>query len=311
MTEPHKTGWIAICLAGILGFPVTPAVFAMDWASTDAVIIANFGGNNDGIPRSGTIFEGEGPVRASGAGEVIFVHNPGNSASRIPSPLGAWIAIDHGDGLISLYSHLETPSSIPVPDQPEQGRAIASAGQSGWSDRQGFSFAFFDRKERRWINPSMIITPLPDTVEPVIHSVELIGADGRVFNPAAARNIDQGRYTLSVHATDVIFSPSNDPPDTAVFPRRGSPTPPLAPYRILCSVNGQETGALSFETYSARNGILMVPRNGLVPARQVYARYPSFEIGDVWFTRGQATLEIIVRDIPGNSRSVTFRLQVD
>jgi hypothetical protein len=345
MTYPNKTGGIAFCLAaccicrflrhfgslqgkkspnrrfvdvlcakrnkllaGILGFLVIPAIFAMDWASTDAGIIANFGGNNSGIPYSGTVFEGEGPVRASGAGEVIFFDNPGNSASRIPSPLGAWIAIDHGDGLISLYSHLETPPSVPVPDHPEQGRVIAEAGQSGWSDRQGFSFAFFDRKERRWINPSMIIAPPLDAVEPVIHSVELIGADGRVFNPGVTRNINQGRYTLSVHATDVIFSP---PGNTGGAASGSRTTPSLAPYRILCSVNGQETGVLSFETYAARDGTLMVPRNGLVPARQVYARYPAFEVGDLWFTRGQATLEIIVQDILRNSRSVIFRIQVD
>jgi hypothetical protein len=287
-----------------------PAVFAMDWPSLDAVMAANFGGNNNGMPYSETIFEGEGPVRASGTGDVIFVNNSESSASRIPSPLGAWIAVDHGDGLISIYSHLEDPPSIPVPDQPGQGRVIAAAGQSGWSNRQGFSFSFFDRKERRWINPSMIITPFPDTTEPVIHSVELISADGRVFNPALIKNINQGRYTLSVYVTDTIFSSSN-PADAAALSRRNSQTFPLAPFRILCSVNGQETGVLSFETYSARNGTLMVPRNGLVPVRQVYARYPAFEIGDLWFTRGQVSLEIIVQDILRNSRSVTFRLQVD
>jgi hypothetical protein len=267
----------------------------MDWPQAEAAMTANFGGNDNGLPRLLSVFEGEGPVRASGAGEVIFV-NTANSASRIPSPLGAWIAIDHGDGLISIYSHLEDPPAIPVPDQPEQGRVIAAAGQSGWSNRKGFSFAFFDRKERRWINPAMIITPLPDTMTPAIHSVELIDAGGRVFNPALTKNISQGRYTLSVHATDT---------------RLNVQEPPLAPYRILCSVNGQETGELVFETYSARDGILMVSRNGMIPVRQVYGRYPAFEIGDLWFTRGQATLEIIARDILGNSRSLMFRLQID
>jgi hypothetical protein len=289
----NKTGYIVLCLAGIL---VVPALFAIDWPSADAVMTANFGGNDGGLPHLAVTFEGEGPVRASGAGEVIFVNNLGSSASRIPSPLGAWIAVDHGDGLISIYSHLEDPPATPVPDQPDQGRVIASAGQSGWSNQEGFSFAFFDRKERRWINPSMIITPLPDTAPPVIHSVELIGADGRVFNPASVKNISQGRYTVSVYATDTRLNLQESP---------------LAPYRILCSVNGQEIGALTFETYSVRDGVLMVSRNGMVPVRQVYARHPAFEIGDLWFTRGQATLEIIAQDILGNSRNVTFRLQID
>jgi hypothetical protein len=293
MKNQYKTGRAALCLAGILG--IIPVLPAMDWPQADAVMAANFGGNGNGLPHLLTVFEGEGPVRASGAGEVIFV-NTAKSASRIPSPLGAWIALDHGDGLISIYSHLEDPPAIPVPDQPDQGRVIAAAGQSGWSNRKGFSFAFFDRKERRWINPSMIITPLPDTLAPLIHSVELISADGRAFNPASTKNISQGRYTLSVHATDTRLNPQD---------------PPLAPYRILCSVNGREAGELAFETYSARDGVLMVSRNGMIPVRQVYSRHPAFEVGDLWFTRGQAALEIVVQDILGNSRNAAFRLQID
>jgi hypothetical protein len=281
---------------GVLGILVIPAMFAMDWPSAEAVMTANFGGNDNGLPHVEITFEGEGPVRAVAGGEVIFVNTLRNNASRIPSPMGAWVAIDHGDGLISIYSHLEDPPAIPVPDQPDQGRVIAAAGQSGWANQKGFSFGFFDRKERRWINPSMIISPLPDTVAPVIHSVELISADGRVFNPASTKNVGQGRYTVSVYATDT---------------RLNAQESPLAPYRILSSVNGQELGALAFETYSARDGVLMVFRNGMIPVRKVYARHPAFEIGDLWFTRGQATLEIIAQDVLGNFRNVTFRLQID
>jgi hypothetical protein len=86
---------------------------------------------------------------------------------------------------------------------------------------------------------------------------------------------------------------------------------PLAPYSIHCSVNGVEIGALNFETYSARDGVLMVYRNGLVPVEQVYASHEAFEVGEVWFNRGQATLEVVAQDITGNTRSVTFRLQVE
>jgi hypothetical protein len=55
----------------------------------------------------------------------------------------------------------------------------------------------------------------------------------------------------------------------------------------------------------------MVYRNGLVPVKQVYVPYPGFEVGELWFTRGQATLEVIARNIQGGARSITFHLQVD
>jgi hypothetical protein len=83
------------------------------------------------------------------------------------------------------------------------------------------------------------------------------------------------------------------------------------PQRIVCSVNGAEAGSLNFEAFSARDGVLMVYRNGLVPVRQVYSVFPAFEAAEVFLTRGQANLEIIVQDIAGNSNTVVTRLIVN
>jgi hypothetical protein len=114
--------------------------------------------------------------------------------------------------------------------------------------------------------------------------------------PRGQNRISQGRYTILVSAADTRASPQESP---------------LAPHRIVCSVNGTETGSLHFETISARDGVLMVYRNGLAPAKQVYAPFPAFETGEVSLSRGQASVEIIVQDIAGNSRSVISRLIVE
>jgi hypothetical protein len=85
----------------------------------------------------------------------------------------------------------------------------------------------------------------------------------------------------------------------------------LVPQRIVCSVNGAEAGSLNFEAFSARDGVLMIYRNGLVPVKQVYSAYPAFEAAEVFLTRGQANLEIIVQDIAGNANTVATRLIVN
>ncbi|MDR1948615.1 MAG: M23 family metallopeptidase [Spirochaetaceae bacterium] len=289
---PGLLGW-CILLGGLT--PGNPGLFAIDWPSADAKMTGNFGRNDEGRPLLGVVFEGPGPIRAADQGELLYAHSEGDTASRLPSPLGAWIALDHGDGIVSIYSRFEEPGANGPADTIHPGRVIASAGQSGWSRREGFYFSVFDRKERRWINPSMIITPQAETEQPLIQSVELKNDEGQSLNPAQVRNISQGHYTILVNAS--------------VSPPEGEPS--LAPYRILCSVNGIEIGALNFETFAARDGALMVYRNGLVPVKQVYAPYPGFEVGEIWFTRGQATLEVIAQGIRGTTRSLTFRLQVD
>jgi hypothetical protein len=284
--------WAAGAVLGIAG----SWAGAMEWPVQNPRLINNFGWNDRGGPVLGITFESEGYVEAADPGEVIFIQHGFSSASRIPGPLGSWIALEHGEGLIGIYSRFDQQNTLEVPNVVSQHTPIGMAGCSGWSDTQGFYFSLFDRKERRWVNPAMIISPLPDTRAPVILSVSLRNSEQRTIDPSQTRSLGQGKYTVSVAAADTMLNPNERP---------------LAPYRIICMVNGAEIGSLTFETYSARDGSLMIYRNGLVPVKQVYSPAPGFEIGDVWFTRGQATLEIIAQDKNENSQSVKYQLIVD
>jgi hypothetical protein len=304
----NKPG-VLLVLAGLL---LPSGSRAMDWPTEEGVMVNNFGWNREARPVLGTIFESQGPVRAAEDADILFVHDMEDSASVLPSPLGTWVALDHGDGLISIYSRLDETEAIPVLENVSRGRLIAQAGKSGMAGESGFYFTFYDRKERRWINPAMIIAPPEDTVPPRILSVELRNRDGQIINPAQARSLRQGRYTVLVNAVDSSGFAQGSAPGTAREATQGEGRPAtLAPYRILCSVNGMETGALSFETFSVRDGVLMAYRNGLVPVSQVYTPAPAYEIGELSLTRGQAEIEIIAQDINGNIRNVVFRLQVE
>jgi hypothetical protein len=305
-----------IFLALFLFLPEPFTVNALDWPSSGGSIVSNFGFNLNGRPAVGVSFENEEPVRAAEAGELFFFRSSDDTASRLPSPMGNWLALDHGDGLISIYSRFDESSesqaggsagTVLSTAQVDRNAIIARGGSGGPSALKGFFFAIFDRRERRWVNPSMIIAPLPDTRPPQIVSVTLIteegGHIGLLRSPrtgaqtgAVPGRISQGRYRIAVEATDTRLEAGEKE---------------LAPHRILCLVNGVETGALNFETYSARDGVLMVDRNGLAPVEKVYAPYPAFEVGDVWLTRGQATLEVIVQDIAGNERSAAVRFTVE
>jgi hypothetical protein len=276
-----------------LSFPV----FTLNWPSEEAVLYRNFGSNVNGMPALGIVFSGGTDVLASESGEVIFSRNKKDTASRLPSPLGAWTAVDHGDGLISIYSRYDDKDGGFNVSHVEKQQPIASAGTSGWSSLEGFYFIIYDRRERRWINPEMIITPLRETRPPQILSVDLLNNQGILMQ---SRSLNQGRYTVIVNSYIPAAVPSPQP-----VPQNS------APQRIVCSVNGAEVGSLNFEAVSARDGTLMVYRNGLVPARQIYAIYPAYEVAEVFLSRGQVNLEVIVQDITGNSRSVIIRLFIN
>ncbi|MDR0513053.1 MAG: M23 family metallopeptidase [Treponema sp.] len=267
-------------------------IFAMEWPTQTGVLTRNFGWNSGGTPHLGATFANAGVVTAAEAGELLFVRRQGSSASRLPSPLGSWVALDHGDGLISIYSRFDNNSYLSaIPNEVERGQPLAQSGISGWATQNGLHFQLFDRFQNSWINPSIIIRVNSPRI-PAILQVRLKSASGEIINLPEA-SVRQGRYTVLVNA--VI----------------GNPNAPLAPFRITSTLNGSVVGALSFETYFVRDGFLSVYRNGFVPVRRVHAPAPGFEAAEVWLARGQAALEITVQDVSGITRNVIHRFTVE
>ena len=283
----------AVFVLMILSGSLSGTLDAMNWPSEEAVLIRNFGSNDNGRPVLGMIFSGGTEVLAAEKGEVIFTRGKNDTASKLPSPFGAWTAVDHGDGLISIYSRYND-ESVSL-SQVEKSQPIASSGISGWSVQNGFYFIVYDRRERHWINPAMIITPVRAMRPPQIFTVNLKDVNGVATQ---SNFLNQGRYTVNVNASALAITSSVQ----GIF---------LAPQRIVCLVNGAEAGSLNFEAFSARDGVLMVYRNGLVPAKQIYSVFPAFEAAEIYLTRGQANMEIIVQDIAGNARSLVNRLIVN
>jgi hypothetical protein len=288
----------------LLTLLIVPSVSAIDWPSKDAVMISNFGESYMGMPMLGDTFRAEGSFGPIEDGEVIFTRGVSSPASRFTSPLGAMTVVDHGDGLLSIYSRAGRQPDRPQPSVTAD-TVIAESGISGWSRTRGFYLSIFDRKDRRWVNPSLVIPVPPDTILPVIRSVRLKGGDGRILDLATVRSVRQGAYAVIVHADDAGADSGTT----------------LMPARIICSVNGVETGTLAFDTFSARDGSLMLFRKGLVPVTQIYSYAPAVEACEVFFNRGQITLEIIVQDAAAvsgsspsaapNSRRAVYRFSVE
>jgi len=280
---------------------------ALDWPVDGAALSANFGSDSAGLPLAGDCFSvpaGSGlAVRAAGAGEVVFARDERERASRLPAPLGSWVACDHGDSLLGVYGRLDEAApgeGQPFDTLPRKVTAetvLGRTGKSGWSAGEGFYFAFFDRKERRWVNPSRLLTPQPDVRPPRIETVLLVPeAGGEAVNLAWTRTLPQGRYVICVQAQDT---------------RLDGGEKPLAPFRVESSVNGVEAGRLVFETLQSRDGTLLAYRNGLVSARAIYAHAPALEAGEAVLSRGQAMLDLVVSDISGWTAAASWRLFVE
>ena len=193
------------------------ALFSMDWPLAEAVMTRNFGWNNEGMPHLGVSFAGEGTITTTKAGELLFQRREADTACRLPSPLGSWAAVDHEDGFISIYSRLDDESFEAIPQRVENGGVIGNAGVSGWASQPGLYFQFFDRKERRWVNPETL-AGAACMRQPVIGSVRLKNDGETVYNLPLAGSLPQGHYTV---LANVITGSPAAPPGWAGAPCPG------------------------------------------------------------------------------------------
>jgi len=269
---------------------------AIEWPLPGARMTRNFGFNDGGRPVAGVELSGGGNVLAASDGEVIFDFSPSGGYSSFPSPLGEWTAVDHGGGLVGIYARhggrVGNPNRLSV----GEGTPLAAAGISGRSNGEGVFFIVYDRMERRWVNPAMIAPPLADAIPPQIRGVRLVADGGIPEGVDLRQGTVRGRHVIAVDAVDALS---------------GGMGSALAPQRIVVSVNGTEVGNLVFEMISARDGEMFVGHGSSAAVRRVYSHFPAFEAGEVMLNSGQAIIEIIVRDIAGNSASVTQRVSVE
>lgn len=94
------------------------------------------------------------PVYAAADGKVVAIGNNGKYA------YGKWIAIDHGNGLTTLYGHLSV-QNVSKGTKVTRGQKIGSMGNTGYSTGAHLHFSVFSSKSFDVV-PSKIVSSLKD-----------------------------------------------------------------------------------------------------------------------------------------------------
>lgn len=102
------------------------------------------------------------PIKAAADGTVRAVGDTGKYA------YGRWVAIDHGNGLITLYAHL-TRSAVSPGGKVKRGEVVAYSGSTGFSTGPHLHFTVYGtdtfRTESRWYG----LLPLGASVNPFMY----------------------------------------------------------------------------------------------------------------------------------------------
>lgn len=101
-------------------------------------------------------------VYAARDGKVLATGNNGRYA------YGKWIAIDHGDGLVTLYGHF-SKQSVSKGDSVKEGQAIGISGNTGFSTGPHLHFSVLAKKTFKIVESTKVnglMLPVGATVDP-------------------------------------------------------------------------------------------------------------------------------------------------
>lgn len=147
---------------GTLSYPVKSVRVTQGYGKTKFAKRAYASGMHNGIDYGGSIGTA---ILAAADGKVISTGDLGRYA------YGRWIAIDHGNGLVTMYGHL---SSIGVSrgEKVDRGDTIGKMGSTGFSTGSHVHFTVFSAKSYEVVNSKSVKglkIPVGATVNPSVY----------------------------------------------------------------------------------------------------------------------------------------------
>lgn len=118
---------------GLLDHPVEEVRITQKYGKTSFTRWYTFHNGVDYGVKTGT------KVLAAADGKVVAIGNNGRYA------YGRWMAVDHGNGLVTMYGHLSAYSKK-VGDKVKSGDTIAKSGNTGYSTGPHLHFTVFSSK---------------------------------------------------------------------------------------------------------------------------------------------------------------------
>ena len=278
---------------------VSPAsVFAFQWPVEEKVLTATFGESRwDHFHTGIDIGGGEQQVRPVDAGEVIFSNDTARRSGGLAYGLGAFVVLEHAQGIRSLYAHLDPTHSAEIPDTVTTDTVLGVIGESGASLGKHLHLEIIDIELGSYVNPLVVLPSIPDSITPEIKQLTIVsdesGSDPQILH--RGQTVRSGDYRLLIELYD-------QSEHVAYFC-------PMAPYQITGYFNGSEVFHLKFDTLFDSTGALKLGRDDDAPAYEdLYIDTWTIDIGTVPFRVGEIQIEIVASDVIGNESS--YRLAV-
>ena len=268
----------------------TQSAFAFDWPADGGHFRFGFGSWRGGFLRGVEFGDADGLVRASEDGELVFATEGSRLPGGYPLAGGSLLVIAHASEMTTVYSGMTSGSISTYLKNVRRGDVLGRTAEAR-SGRGAVVYAF-DARERRFINPIIIMPNLSDDKPPVIKSITLssAGTEAALDQP---KSIRQGTYEMLIDSYDT--SPAGIPG---------------APYDIRVLIDGSERAHVVYDAAWATGGRSVLFGGAGIGETAYLTDDGRMRFGPYTFSRGRVVVTVIVSDFSGNKREQTYSISV-
>jgi hypothetical protein len=264
--------------------------FAFEWPLSSSSYTYGFGSNRNGFLKGTEFGSVNNMVRAAADGELTFVATESTLPGGYPLQGGSMLSLAHDTEIVTVYTGMMPDSISRYLKKVRAGDVLGRTPESG--GRTGTRLYIYDGKERRFVNPLMVLPGVRDDSFPVIRSINLSneGVETRIDQ---GRNIRQGLY-------DVILEVYDNSPV-------GEQT---APFEIALTMDGSVRSRVVYDASWAKDGKAFVFGSARFEEEAYLLPGNRVRFGPYVFPRGRVVLSVFVMDFAGNKREQTYSISV-
>lgn len=132
-------------------------------------------------------------ITAVEAGTVIDCHWGETSNKTYTSARGNWVKIDHGNGICTLYQHLQNTETVKTGDKVKKGQAVGNMGNTGRSVGAHLHFEVHENNK--------VVDPLPYLLKEKTIKTQIIKEaleEVMLYNIQITKDLKQGMKSEDV-----------------------------------------------------------------------------------------------------------------
>lgn len=270
---------------------IAASLASFDWPQSDILadsFYAYFGQLRGGTINTSLVFSKSGDVKAADSGRILAIISEHGDDELFESTLGNAVILQHGNDMLTVYGNLDESAQNSLAEETEvqKGRFLGTTGFSGWQSGDAcLEFQVIDTRNQNYINPRILMPRIGNELALTIKNLEFMNKNGVSYNLLATKTFYAGTYRIYRERQETSM-----------------------PYKTSVYVNGALADSITYETLLAKDGKICT--NGRVnhPVAEVYPEKGKQLVAEFSLPKGHNTVTVIVADILGNEKTLTYNI---